>query len=67
VSDKFGFIRCSSVDEILAIRAFEIEMPEDAEFVGVPARRLDGEHVERLAERAGMNLGIDYQDRFLPG
>ena len=40
-------------DDVLAIRAFEVEMPEDAEFGGVQARRLDGENVDRLAERAG--------------
>src|SRR5207245_11057935 len=40
-------------DDALAIRVFEVEMPEDAEFVGVPARRLDGENVDRLADRTG--------------
>ena len=40
-------------DDVLAIRAFEVEMPEDAEFVRVQAGRLDGENVDRLAERAG--------------
>ena len=40
-------------DDLLAIRALEIEMPEDAEFVRVQAHRLDGELVDGLAERAG--------------
>jgi hypothetical protein len=40
-------------DDILAIRALEIEMPEDAEFVRVEAHRLDGKNVDCLAERAG--------------
>src|SRR6266850_2103671 len=37
-------------DDVLAIRALEVEVPEDAEFVGMPADRLDGENVDRLAE-----------------
>src|SRR5712664_3953899 len=40
-------------DDLLAIGALEIEMPEDAELVGVPAHRFDGENVDGLAERAG--------------
>src|SRR5712691_8278955 len=39
-------------DDALAIRALEVEMPEDTELVGVPAHRLDGENVDGLAERA---------------
>src|SRR5881296_2028187 len=42
-----------ALDDLLAIGALEIEMPEDAELVGVPAHRLHGEHVDRLAQRAG--------------
>src|SRR6266498_5946959 len=34
-------------DDVLAIWGFEVEMPEDAEFVGVQARRRDGENVDR--------------------
>ena len=40
-------------DDLLAIRAFQLEMSEDAELVGMRTHRLDGEHVDRLAERAG--------------
>src|SRR5438034_11660941 len=39
-----------SGDDLFAIGALEIEMPEDAELVGVPAHRLDSEDVDRLAE-----------------
>jgi len=41
------------LDDRLAIRALQVEMPEDAEFVRVPADRLDRQHVDFLAERAG--------------
>ncbi len=40
-------------NDVLAIRALEVEMPEDAELGRVSAHRLDGQHVDRLAERAG--------------
>ncbi len=40
-------------DDLLAIRALEIEMPEDAEFVRVLAHRLDGVSVDRFSKRAG--------------
>jgi hypothetical protein len=39
-------------DDVLAIRALEVEMPEDAELGWVSAHR-HGEHVDHLAERAG--------------
>jgi hypothetical protein len=40
-------------DDALALRALEVEVPEDAELGGVLAHRFDGEHVDGLAERAG--------------
>jgi hypothetical protein len=39
-------------DDVLAIRALEVEMPEDAELGWVSAHR-HGEHVDHLAERPG--------------
>ena len=41
------------LDDRLAIRALQVEMPENAEFVRVPADRLDRQLVDLLAERAG--------------
>ena len=41
------------LDDRLAIRALQVEMPEDAEFFRVPADRLDRQLVDLLAERAG--------------
>src|SRR5262249_39102976 len=38
--------------DLLAVRAREIEVAEDAELVGVRSHRFDSEHVDRLAERA---------------
>ena len=40
-------------DDVLAIRAFEVEMSEDAEFVRVQPRRLDGENVDPSPSELG--------------
>ncbi len=45
-------------DDLLAIRALQIEVPEDAEFVGVQAHCLDSVTIDRLTERAGW---MDYR------
>jgi hypothetical protein len=41
------------LNDVLAVRALQVEMPEDAELIGVPAHRLDGQLVDLLAQRAG--------------
>ena len=51
-----GIIRDDTVtpigDDLLTIRAIEIEVPENAELVRVLACRLDGQRVARFAVRA---------------
>src|SRR5215472_17043573 len=41
------------LDDVLAIRALQIEIPEDAELVWMPADRLDRELVDLFTEGAG--------------
>ena len=48
-------------DDVLAVRALQVEMPEDAELVRMRLYRLDRLHIDRFAQCAGrMNdRGID--------
>src|SRR5690349_23155317 len=46
------------LDDILTIWALQVEMPQDAKLIRVPAHRLDRQHVDFLAERAG---GMDHR------